>query len=43
MNRILNCKPSRDTYRDWTFAHARSAGVLAARTALPRSVDLRAA
>lgn len=42
MKRILNCKPSRDTHRDWTFAHARSAGVLAARAQLPRSVDLRA-
>ena len=42
MNRILNCKPSRDTHRDWTFAHARSAGVLTARAALPRTVDLRA-
>lgn len=42
MKRILNCKPSRDTHRDWTMAHARAAGVLAARAPIPRTLDLRA-
>lgn len=39
--RILNCIPSRDTERDWTFRTAVEADILAAPAALPKSVDLR--
>jgi C1A family cysteine protease len=37
---ILNCLPSQDTERDWTFGDAASAGVIAA-AAIPVSKDLR--
>lgn len=40
--RILNCIPSRETDKDWTYEHAMSAGVLRA-APLPPSKDLRAA
>jgi hypothetical protein len=40
--RILNCLPSPDQGEDWTFAAAAASGVVAARAALPTSVDLRA-
>lgn len=39
--RVLNCEPSRNTEKDWTFAHAEAAG-LAAATRPPAAVDLRA-
>ena len=41
--RILNCVPSSDQADDWDVTSAQAAGVLAARAALPASVDLRAA
>ena len=39
--RILNCKPSPRTERDWRFEHAAAAGVLKAPAALPATKDLR--
>jgi C1A family cysteine protease len=43
VKRILNCVPSRETERDWRFAHADQAGLLEARrAALPSTKDLRA-
>jgi hypothetical protein len=39
--RILNCIPSRETQKDWTFRTAADAGVLGAVTALPATKDLR--
>lgn len=39
--RVLNCEPSRNTDKDWTFDHAQAAG-LAAATRPPASADLRA-
>jgi len=41
-HRICNLVPSRDTERDWRFEHAAASGALAAVTALPPNVDLRA-
>jgi hypothetical protein len=40
--RILNCLPSPDQGDDWGFAAAAASGIVAARAALPNSVDLRA-
>jgi hypothetical protein len=40
VNRILNCLPSQDTQKDWTFDNALEAGILAD-TAIPPSLDLR--
>lgn len=37
---VLNCLPSRNTERDWTFSDARQAGLLAL-DVIPASVDLR--
>ena len=39
--RILNCLPSKDTQKDWSFEHASDAGVVSAPAALPASKDLR--
>src|SRR2546422_354192 len=39
--RILNCLPSKDREKDWSFEHASDAGVVAAPAALPASKDLR--
>jgi C1A family cysteine protease len=39
--RVLNCVPSRDPEKDWSFAHAVDSGVLAATAAIPPSKDLR--
>jgi hypothetical protein len=39
--RILNCIPSREIEKDWEFANALEAEILAAPEALPPSVDLR--
>jgi hypothetical protein len=39
--RVLNCEPSRGVEKDWTFEHAKAAG-MAASTRPPSSVDLRA-
>ena len=39
--RILNCIPSRDTEKDWTFQNATDAGVMAALAPIPPSKDLR--
>lgn len=40
--RILNCIPSQDTERDWTFRNARAAGVVGDRAApVPATKDLR--
>lgn len=41
VKRILNCVPSRDVERDWRILHAREAGLLAAKPAIPESKDLR--
>jgi hypothetical protein len=41
VKRILNCIPSQQTERDWTFEVAVEAGVLAAPAAIPKSKDLR--
>lgn len=41
VKRIYNCVPSRQIERDWTFAHAQKAGVLAAAPPIPASKDLR--
>jgi C1A family cysteine protease len=41
--RVLNCVPSRDREKDWTFAHAVDSGVLTATAAIPPSKDLRQA
>jgi len=40
VTRILNCVPSRETEKDWTYEHAVAAGVLRA-APLPQSKDLR--
>ena len=40
-SRILNCKPSRDTEKDWRFEHAAQAGLLATVAAIPATKDLR--
>jgi len=42
-HRICNLVPSFNTERDWRFEHATGSGALEAVTALPSSVDLRAA
>jgi hypothetical protein len=42
-HRICNLVPSRNTEKDWQFQHALAAGALSVPTALPASVDLRAA
>jgi hypothetical protein len=39
--RILNCIPSKDSGKDWLFAHAVGAGLLAAAPPIPPSKDLR--
>jgi len=39
--RILNCKPSQDTQKDWKIEHARAAGLVSAPGVLPPKVDLR--
>lgn len=39
--RILNCIPSRETEKDWTFSNAVTARVARKRVTLPPSVDLR--
>ena len=41
-HRICNLVPSRDTERDWRFAHAVASGALGAVAAVPQNVDLRA-
>ena len=41
VKRILNCIPSRDVEKDWRVSHAREAGLLAAKPAIPASKDLR--
>lgn len=41
--RILNCTPSPKTDEDWAYEHAKDAGIVAARPAVPASKDLRAA
>src|SRR5215471_4088806 len=41
-HRICNLVPSRNTERDWRFAHAVASGALGAVAAPPASVDLRA-
>jgi Papain family cysteine protease len=42
-DKILNCKPSRQTETDWLIEHSMKAGVMAAEPALPASKDLRQA
>ncbi len=42
-HRICNLVPSRDTQKDWRLEHAVAAGALGAVSAVPSSVDLRAA
>jgi C1A family cysteine protease len=39
--RILNCRPSEDTDKDWQFRNASEAGVLGAVTAQPATKNLR--
>lgn len=39
--RVLNCLPSSEPQRDWTLAHAASAGLLEAAAAIPATKDLR--
>ncbi|HJS87924.1 MAG TPA: C1 family peptidase [Acetobacteraceae bacterium] len=43
VHRICNLVPSRGTETDWRFEHAVASGALAAATAMPAGVDLRAA
>ena len=42
-NRILNCLPSRDIQKNWTFDHAVASNLTSAPAALPAAVDLREA
>lgn len=39
--RVLNCIPSRDKEKDWTFDHAVDACLMAAAPQIPPIVDLR--
>ena len=41
--RVLNCIPSRDKEKDWTFDHAVEASLMAAAPQIPPAVDLREA
>lgn len=40
-DRILNCIPSRETYRDWRFKNAVDAGHVTEAAGIPKSKDLR--
>jgi hypothetical protein len=41
VTRILNCIPSRDTDRDWTYSDAVMASAIKAPVAIPASIDMR--
>ncbi|MCZ7381602.1 MAG: C1 family peptidase [Candidatus Methanoperedens sp.] len=43
IKRILNCIPSKNTEKDWTFEHAAEAGIMSAAPSVPSSKDLREA
>ena len=41
VTRILNCIPSRDTEKDWSFANAIDSGTIGSPAAIPQSVISR--